>query len=191
MSKKTGGGPGWADSLLEDNAEFGLGMFTAMKHRRARHVVVVHKLDLLPEEGKNETEKALESHLVDWLELKDKKSDKPTLIDDKMKPYFKTLLPEDCDLRKSKDSEMVCSRDKDALLYYKIWSDRHMFPTISEWITGGDGGAYDIGFGGLDHYEAFQANDVHVFVVDTVRGLSSMSNREAVLLTPRTHGHRK
>jgi pyruvate/2-oxoacid:ferredoxin oxidoreductase beta subunit len=42
-----------------------------------------------------------------------------------------------------------------------------MFPKLSQWITGGDGWAYDIGFGGLDHVEAFEANDVNVLVVDT------------------------
>jgi pyruvate/2-oxoacid:ferredoxin oxidoreductase beta subunit len=177
MSKKTGRGPAWANSLFEDNAEFGLGMFTAMKHRRARLVALVqdyvHKLDLLPEEGKNENEKTLESLLVDWLEIKDEKSDKPTLIYDKMKPYFKALLPEDSSSGESKRSEMIASQDKDALLY-KIWSDRDMFPKISQWITGGDGWAYDIGFGGLDHIQAFEANDVNVLVVDTVRGLHSL-----------------
>ena len=38
---------------------------------------------------------------------------------------------------------------------------------IHQWIVGGDGWAYDIGFGGLDHVEAFEANDVNVLVVDT------------------------
>jgi hypothetical protein len=107
-----------------------------------------------------------------------------------MKPYFKALLPEESDSRESKDFEMMCSQDKDALLY-KIWSDRDMFPKISQWITGGDGWAYDIGFGGLDHIEAFEANDVNVLVVDTVGELRSMSKLEAVLLTLCLHDNRK
>ena len=49
----------------------------------------------------------------------------------------------------------------------QIYSDRDMFPKLSQWIVGGDGWAYDIGYGGLDHVEAFQANDVNVLVVDT------------------------
>jgi pyruvate/2-oxoacid:ferredoxin oxidoreductase beta subunit len=190
MSKKTGRGPAWANSLFEDNAEFGLGMFTAMKHRRARLVDLVqdyvHRLDLLPEEGKEENEKVLGSLLVDWLEIKDEKSDKPTLVYDKMKPYFKALLPEDSAVSESKDSEMMCSQDKDALLY-KIWSDRDMFPKISQWITGGDGWAYDIGFGGLDHIEAFEANDVNVLVVDTVCLLRPLAHLAAVHLTLSSH----
>lgn len=171
VSKKTGRGPAWANSLFEDNAEFGLGMFSAMKHRRARLVQsvqdYVHKLDLLANEGKNDHEKALEALLLDWLEVKEEKSEKPSLLYDKMKPHFKALHPEGSHGDETKDdSELICSQDKDALLY-KIWSDRDMFPKVSQWITGGDGWAYDIGFGGLDHVQAFEANDVNVLVVDT------------------------
>jgi sulfite reductase alpha subunit-like flavoprotein len=54
-----------------------------------------------------------------------------------------------------------------APLLNQIWSDRDMFPKLSQWIVGGDGWAYDIGFGGLDHVEAFESNDVNVLVVDT------------------------
>lgn len=166
----TGRGPAWANSLFEDNAEFGFGMFTAMKHRRARLVQLVqdytHVLDLLPDEQKNEHEKALGTLLVDWLEVRDEKSDKPTLIYDKMKQHFTALKPETTlDGEEHKDeASLLCSKGKDALLH-KIWSDRDMFPKISQWITGGDGWAYDIGFGGLDHIQAFESNDVNVLVV--------------------------
>lgn len=146
-----------------------------MKHRRARLVQLVgdyvHKLDLLEDKDKNDDEKALESLLVDWLEIKDEKSDRPSLVFDKMKPHFMALCTEDSGPDESKDaSDLICAQDKDALLY-KIWSDRDMFPKVSQWITGGDGWAYDIGFGGLDHVQAFEANDVNVLVVDTVSGL--------------------
>lgn len=169
-SKKTGRGPAWANSLFEDNAEFGLGMFTAMKHRRARLIQLVedyvHKLDLLPSVEKNDDEKALESLLVDWLEVRDEKSEKSSLVFDKMNPHFKALCPDGVPGESKDESELICSQDKDALLH-KIWSDRDMFPKVSQWITGGDGWAYDIGFGGLDHIEAFESNDVNVLVVDT------------------------
>lgn len=162
VSKKTGRGPAWANSLFEDNAEFGLGMFSAMKHRRARLVDSVqdyiHKLDLLESQEKTDAEQALESLLIDWLEIREEKSDRPTLVFDKMKPHFMALNAESIPLD--------TLDDKDRLLQ-RIWSDRDMFPKISQWITGGDGWAYDIGFGGLDHVQAFEANDINVLVVDT------------------------
>ena len=118
-------------------------MFTAMGHRRARLVQLVqdyvHKLNLLSEEEKNDNEKALEGLLVDWLEIRDDKSDNPTLLYDKMKSYFKAMITDDATKSETKDeAEVMCSQDKDGLLY-KIWSDRDMFPKISQWITGGDG----------------------------------------------------
>lgn len=145
----------WANSLFEDNAEYGLGMFVAMKHRRERLTGLVqdyvHRMQLKDASQKSETETELTHHLMDWLEVKDEKGDKPTLIFDKMKPLF----------------EKVVQKDQPAALLSKIWSDRDMFPKLSQWIVGGDGWAYDIGFGGLDHVEAFEANDVNVLVVDT------------------------
>jgi pyruvate-ferredoxin/flavodoxin oxidoreductase len=71
-----------------------------------------------------------------------------------MKPLLLALLPDE------KNTSMPS-------LLARIWSERDMFPKLSQWITGGDGWAYDIGFGGLDHVEAFEANDVNVLVVDT------------------------
>ena len=179
-SKRTGRGPAWANSLFEDNAEFGLGMFTAMKHRRDRLTQLVqdyiHRIDLMPEDEKkdekkderNVDEKSLASLLRDWLDIKDERSDRPSHLFDRMKPYFEALCLAETAMAESKDSpELIVSKDKDALLV-KIWKERDMFPKISQWITGGDGWAYDIGYGGLDHVEAFEANDVNVLVVDTV-----------------------
>jgi pyruvate-ferredoxin/flavodoxin oxidoreductase len=116
--------------LFEDNAEYGLGMFMAMKHRRERlisHVQdYVHKHEVLGDKQSAE-EKELVSFMVDWLEIRDDKSDKCTLLYDKMAPLFEALLP------KTKGSVVSTS------LLEKIWSDRDMFPKISQWIVGGDG----------------------------------------------------
>ena len=62
-----------------------------------------------------------------------------------MKPLFKEIQPEI-----ESYSDHSSSSDAFSLLG-QIWSDRDMFPMISQWIVGGDGWAYDIGFGGLDH----------------------------------------
>lgn len=154
-NKKTGRGPAWANSLFEDNAEFGLGMYSAMTHRRERLVTAVqnyiHGFDLRDDSGKSSSEWTLVHLLHDWLDAKDEKSDKCTLLFDKMKPLFPEIIK-----KEGKTSALAL-----------IWSDRDMFPKLSQWICGGDGWAYDIGFGGLDHVEAFEANDVNVLVVDT------------------------
>lgn len=128
-----------------------------MKHRRERLVTAVqnyiHEFDLRTD-PKVDTEIELVSLLHDWLDARDEKSDKCTLLFDKMKPLFQVLLPQTEDAANPS-------------LVSKIWSERDMFPKLSQWIVGGDGWAYDIGFGGLDHVEAFEANDVNVLVVDT------------------------
>lgn len=166
-SKKTGRGPAWANSLFEDNAEYGLGMFTATQQRRDKLVTMVldyvHHFDIIAEEEKvSNEEQQLVSLLKDWLEIRNEKSNRCTLLFDKMKPLFLALLPGAGDF----DSEITKNGNQYSLLS-QIWSERDMFPKLSHWIVGGDGWAYDIGFGGLDHVEAFETNDVNVLVVDT------------------------
>jgi pyruvate dehydrogenase (NADP+) len=133
-------------------------MFSAMKHRRDRLVSnvqeFVHEHEIHPPTNVTEDERVLVSLLREWLDVRDEKSDRPTLLYDQMKPIFERLLPAEGDPAKP-------------TLLSKIWSERDMFPKLSQWIVGGDGWAYDIGFGGLDHVEAFEANDVNVLVVDT------------------------
>ena len=100
-------------------------MFTAMKQRRDRLVTMVqdyvHHADLDEEESKEakddgglRDERELVSLLRDWLEIRDDKSDKATLLFDKMKPYFEKLVPEKPDATLG------------APLLYKIWSERDM-----------------------------------------------------------------
>lgn len=136
VSNKTGRGPAWANSLFEDNAEYGLGMFSAMTHRRERLVTYVqdfvHHYDLRSEAKKSPVETELVTLLHEWLEIRDEKSDKCTLLFDKMKPLFESLVPE-----KSESFPTQC-------LLAKIWSERDMFPKLSQWIVGGDGWAYDM-----------------------------------------------
>jgi sulfite reductase alpha subunit-like flavoprotein len=145
--------------LFEDNAEYGLGMFSAMHHRRERLIQqvenYVHEMELKAASEKGAKDAELASFLQEWLEVREEKSDKCTLLFDKMKPIFQELV-----------GDTATERNNGSLLS-KIWSDRDMFPKLSQWIVGGDGWAYDIGFGGLDHVEAFEANDVNVLVVDT------------------------
>lgn len=161
VSKKTNRGPAWANSLFEDNAEYGFGMFSAMKHRRERLIKLVqeyvHEAELSDDASKDREELELVTLFHEWLELRDEKTDKCTLLFDGMKPLFNLLLfDRENGVRDAYHSKLS-----------QIYSDRDMFPKLSQWIVGGDGWAYDIGYGGLDHVEAFQANDVNVLVVDT------------------------
>ena len=132
-------------------------MFSAMKHRRERLIQLVqeyvHDKEILHNSQEAQEETELLALLYEWLECRDEKSDKCTYLFDKMQPLFEVLLSNKSNGRQSK-LEM-------------IYSDRDMFPKLSQWIVGGDGWAYDIGYGGLDHVEAFEANDVNVLVVDT------------------------
>lgn len=132
-------------------------MFSAMRHRRERLIKLIedflHYVEINPNNNEQEEETELVSLLHEWLEFRDEKSDKCTLLFDKMKPLIQSLIN--------------CNDPKRVMKLKQIWSDRDMFPKLSQWIVGGDGWAYDIGYGGLDHVEAFQANDVNVLVVDT------------------------
>ena len=135
VSKKTQRGPAWGNSLFEDNAEYGFGMFSAMRHRREKLIKmvqdVVHEYDVC-NVCKAKEELELVALLQEWLEVRDVKTDKPTLVFDKMKPLFEFLL-----------FNAKCL-DKHSKLW-QIWQERDMFPKLSQWIVGGDGWAYDIG----------------------------------------------
>ncbi len=134
---KEGKGPAWANSLFEDNAEFGYGMNLAMKARRAK----------------------IEEDMRASLDS----------VNEKTNVAFSAWLADKEDAEKSKvASEMVKEALKtetaDGLDYIKGNLDCLVKPSI--WIFGGDGWAYDIGYGGLDHVLASGEN-VNVLVLDT------------------------
>ena len=133
-------GPSWANSLFEDNAEYGLGMFLGVKQSRERVEDMVKAMleGELPED--------LKAALTDWLEhVNDSEG---------TRERAETLTAV---LEKYKDN---C--DKCAALY----DEKQFFVKRSHWIFGGDGWAYDIGYGGLDHVLASGEN-VNVMVFDT------------------------
>ena len=135
-----GHGPSWANSLFEDNAEYGLGMFLGVKQSRERVEDMVKAMleGELPED--------LKATLTDWLEHVNDSEGTRERAD--------ALTAA---LEKYKDS---C--DKCAALY----DEKQFFVKRSHWIFGGDGWAYDIGYGGLDHVLASGEN-VNVMVFDT------------------------
>ncbi|MBQ7479899.1 MAG: pyruvate:ferredoxin (flavodoxin) oxidoreductase [Selenomonadaceae bacterium] len=136
-----GHGPAWANSLFEDNAEYGLGMFMGTKAVRER---LADDVAAALEAGKGSAD--LQAAMKDWKEnltvgagTRDR-ADKLTEL-----------------LEKEKGSDELLN---------KIYEDRVYFVKRSQWIFGGDGWAYDIGYGGVDHVLA-SGEDVNVFVFDT------------------------
>ena len=140
---KEGKGPAWANSLFEDNAEYGLGMATAVNQRRAKLVDIVGKL------AENES---LAAPAKEWLDSKDDgKASVPA--SEKLIAAIKAAVKGN----KNREFASLC---KQALAMEDLFIKKSM------WIFGGDGWAYDIGFGGLDHVLA-SGEDVNIFVFDT------------------------
>ncbi len=138
-TNKEGKGPAWANSLFEDNAEYGLGMATATRQRRALLAEIVEKLADSDNAALAEASKA-------WLAAKDD----GTASKFAAAELEAALTPcaDKCDLCK----QALAMKD--------------LFVKKSIWIFGGDGWAYDIGFGGLDHAIA-SGEDINIFVFDT------------------------
>jgi pyruvate-ferredoxin/flavodoxin oxidoreductase len=134
-----GQGPAWGNSLFEDFAEFGLGMNIANKKMRERVTALVEK-GLTCSCCSDE----LKALFAEWLEVKND-GDKSREVADKIIPLIEKCS---CD---------IC-RELTELKGYLV--------KRAHWIIAGDGAAYDIGFGGLDHVLA-SGEDVNVIVVDT------------------------
>ncbi len=143
---KEGRGPAWANSLFEDNAEYGFGFRLAIDANRKLLKSNIEKL------LKSGTTVELSGTLNSFLEVWDKVDD-----DTKLKAkHILEALPEA--LTKVHGESELILRKIDELKDYLV--DK------SVWIIGGDGWAYDIGFGGLDHVLASGKN-VNVLVLDT------------------------
>jgi pyruvate-ferredoxin/flavodoxin oxidoreductase len=138
-----GKGPAWANSLFEDNAEYGYGAALGIKQIRAKIA------DLATEMIKMDIPENLKTALAEWLENRnDAEITKTT---------SKNLLP----LLESKLSDEKADSLRKEILERKDYLNK-----TSVWIFGGDGWAYDIGYGGLDHVIASGEN-VNIFVFDT------------------------
>ncbi|MGY0180321.1 pyruvate:ferredoxin (flavodoxin) oxidoreductase [Lactococcus garvieae] len=133
-----GQGPAWSNSLFEDNAEYGYGMWFASQTRRQKLAAQVKVA--LPEMSDTLAQLA-----EDWVEhLEDSEGTRARA------EKFKALLKEE--------------KENSALLQ-EIYKEKDEFVKPTQWIFGGDGWAYDIGFGGLDHVIASGA-DVNILVMD-------------------------
>ncbi len=141
-TNEKGQGPAWCNSLFEDNAEFGLGMYLGQKHRRE---ALAETIKVAAEKADGAVKEAMEN----WLAVKDQ-GDASKVASDALRAAIETV-PAD-------------SAIADAVKAIKANDD--MLVKKSQWIFGGDGWAYDIGYGGVDHVLA-SGEDVNVFVYDT------------------------
>ncbi|MBO5461303.1 MAG: pyruvate:ferredoxin (flavodoxin) oxidoreductase, partial [Ruminococcus sp.] len=135
-----GRGPAWANSLFEDNAEFGYGMLLAQNTLRKRLKGVV---ETLVENATDEAVKAAAQEYLDTFAVGATNG----VATDKLVAALEAC---DCD----------CEAKKDLL------KNKDFLAKKSQWIFGGDGWAYDIGFGGVDHVLA-SGKDINIMVYDT------------------------
>ena len=135
-----GQGPAWSNSLFEDNAEFGFGMNLATTQRRNKLADVIKEV---VENGKDE---AVVAAAKEWLENKDD-AEGSRKAGDKLVALLE-------------GKEGCCERRQ------YILDNKDLLTKKSIWIFGGDGWAYDIGYGGVDHVLA-QNEDVNILVLDT------------------------
>ena len=138
-NKVSGRGPAWANSLFEDNAEHGFGMYLGQK--AIRNALIEQVKELAEVTTKEEKKAACQAYL-------------DTLEDGKKNGAAAEALIKELE------------KDPDCRFSKAILPKKSYLAKKSIWIFGGDGWAYDIGFGGLDHVLA-SGEDVNVFVFDT------------------------
>ena len=135
-----GQGPAWANSLFEDNAEFGLGMHLGIEKLRDRIQALMEKAIAECPQCSDE----LKGVMKEWIENRGS-SAKSAEVTARLVPMMEAC---GCDTCKE-------------ILEHKDWLVKK-----SQWIIGGDGWGYDIGYGGVDHVLA-SGQDVNILVVDT------------------------
>ena len=135
---QNGHGPAWANSLFEDNAEYGLGMYLGVKAVRERIASNIEKA------LESDMSQDVKSVLREWLENKDESEG----------------------TRERAEKVKAALKNEESELAKAIKKDEGFLVKRSQWIFGGDGWAYDIGYGGLDHVLA-SGEDVNVLVMDT------------------------
>jgi pyruvate-ferredoxin/flavodoxin oxidoreductase len=147
---KRGEGPAWSNSLFENNAEFGLGMLLSEKQQRGKINSRVRELrERL--EGFGEVYAHITGGIDDWLLTFDD-IEKSAESSRRLEPLIRELLA---------SGEAELRQLATAALSMKNYMSKK-----TVWMYGGDGWAYDIGYGGLDHVVAM-GEDINVFIVDT------------------------
>lgn len=133
-----GQGPAWSNSLFEDNAEYGYGMFLANQTRREKLAAQLQSL-------KAAVSEELQALIEDW-----------------------DFHREESDGTQQRAAKLIAALEaevSDTPQLAPILKEKDLFVKPSQWMIGGDGWAYDIGFGGIDHVLASGA-DVNILVLD-------------------------
>jgi pyruvate-ferredoxin/flavodoxin oxidoreductase len=138
VANEKGEGPAWANSLFEDNAEYGFGM--AIANRKQRETIEIIMKEAIDKGVSVEIKVAFE----EWMAVREKTGDS------------KNAAPKVIAALKNEKAEYA----------HKILGLQKYLTKQSIWIIGGDGWAYDIGYGGLDHVLA-SGEDINVLVLDT------------------------
>ena len=141
-TNEVGQGPAFDNSLFEDFCEFGMGMALGNKKMRERITILLN--DLI---AKDDTSADFKEAATEWLNTKDD-ADASKESSAKLKPFIEAGAAKGCE---------TCAELK-TLDHYLV--------KRSQWIIGGDGASYDIGYGGLDHVIA-SGEDVNILVLDT------------------------
>ena len=140
-----GQGPAWANSLFEDTAEFGFGLHLGISHRRNELKDVLTEVM-----NSNLASPELKTAAKEWIDAKEDSKLSP-VASDKLRAAINGVNSPDKDFNK---------------LIQHIKNNDDALVKKSTWIFGGDGWAYDIGYGGLDHVISTGEN-VNIFVFDT------------------------
>ena len=141
-TNEKGQGPAFDNSLFEDFCEFGLGMALGNKKMKERIVMLLNQM-IESDKASDEYKEAAK----EWIAAKDD-ADASKVAAAKLKPLIAESAAKGCP---------VCQ---------ELQTLDHYLVKRSQWIIGGDGASYDIGYGGLDHVIA-SGEDVNVFVIDT------------------------
>ena len=144
---KKGYGPAWANSLFEDNAEYGFGMRVAVDNNRS---MLFNCIKRIQELGVccDEMKAALDYAVANWTNT----SDEAIANQEKVGKLLEIAVAK--------------SEGEKKEIYAKMLELKDYFVDKSVWILGGDGWAYDIGYGGLDHVVS-QNRNVNILVLDT------------------------
>jgi pyruvate-ferredoxin/flavodoxin oxidoreductase len=149
---KNGSGPAWSNSLFENNAEFAFGMLLSSRQQRIRvkEQIIDLKMAILKTSAPEQYQNVV-SVIDDWLEAFDDLQ-KSTETSKRLALQLSSLL--------------TCKDVKLQGLSALVLKHKDQFARKTVWMFGGDGWAYDIGYGGLDHVVA-TGEDINVFIVDT------------------------
>ena len=142
VNKESGRGPAWANSLFEDNAEHGLGMYIGQKTIREKLIAMVEEM-AASDKASAEFKAAAENYLATKNDGKANEAATKALV-----------------------AELEAAAAAGCPVAPKILAEKQYLSKKAVWIFGGDGWAYDIGFGGLDHVIA-SGEDVNIMVFDT------------------------